>query len=58
MLTKEDILDNVESYTSEELADYIKSNLVTLDELKMTGSLPPTRRREIEDLVKNSEDDD
>lgn len=58
MLTKEDILDNVESYTSEELADYIKSNLVTLDELKMTGSLPPARRREIEDLVKNSEDDD
>lgn len=54
MLTKEDLLDNVESYTSEELADYIKSNLVSLDELKMTGSLSPTRRREIEDLVKNS----
>lgn len=58
MLTKEDILDNVESYTSEELADYIKSNLVTLDELKMTGSLSPARRREIEGFVKNSEDDD
>ena len=58
MITKESILDNVDSYTSEELAGYIKSGIVSLEELRSTGELPPPKRKEIESLIAHSEDDD
>lgn len=58
MITKESILDNVDSYTSEELAGYIKSEIVSLEELRSTGELPPPKRKEIESLIAHSEDDD
>lgn len=45
------IIDNKEQYTAQELADYIRQGVVTLDELKSVG-LDASVRHEIEEILK------
>jgi hypothetical protein len=59
-MTKQQILSNVDSLTAEELADFIRQGIVTLDELKNTGNLDATKRRAIVNILAgfDKQDDD
>ena len=60
MPNKQAIIDNIEQYSASELVDYIRSGIVTLDELKeeTEGYFPANVRKEVESLLANSEQDD
>lgn len=60
MPSKQAIIDNVDQYSASELVGYIRSGIVTLDELKeeTEGYFPANVRREVESLLKNSEQDE
>ena len=49
-MDKENILNNVEDFTSEQLFNFISLGLVTLDELKRTGNLDASKRNAITEL--------
>lgn len=49
-MEKQTILVNVSSLTAEQLFEEIKKGNVTLEELKATGNLDPTKRNKIKDL--------
>ena len=62
MITKEQIFENIDQYSVQELLNYIKKGIVTLPELadpKNTyGEFKPKVRREVEELLKNAEPED
>lgn len=51
------ILDNLDKYTAEQLASYIRQGVVTFDELRHEG-LAVNIRHEIEDLLQNDPEED
>ena len=54
----DNILDNKDMYTAQQLAAYIRQGIITLDELKQEG-LDVKVRKEIEEILeKGSEDED
>lgn len=53
-----DILDNIDSYSAQDLAQFIKRNIVTLDECRETGRLSASKRRQVEQLLSNNEETD
>ncbi len=60
MPSKIAILENVEMYTADELIEYIKSGIVTFDELcdKTEGCFSASVRKVVEQKLAGSEDDD
>ena len=53
----DNILDNLDKYTAEQLATYIRQGVVTLEELKQEG-LAVNVRHEIEELLENDPEED
>ena len=53
----DNILDNLDQYTAEQLASYIRQGVVTLDELRQEG-LAVSIRHEIEELLQNDPEED
>lgn len=53
----DDILDNLNKYTAEQLANYIRENVITLDELRKEG-LAADVRHKIEELLKTVPEED
>ena len=53
----DNILDNLDKYTAEQLAAYIRQGVVTLDELRQEG-LAVNVRHEIETLLENDPEED
>ena len=51
------ILDNLDKYTAEQLASYIRQGVVTIDELRQEG-LAVNIRHEIEELLQNNPEED
>jgi hypothetical protein len=49
-MNREQILNNVDSLTAEQLFDFISQGIVTLDELKATGNLDASKRKVIQSL--------
>jgi len=60
MPTKQAIIDNIDQYSASELVDYIKSGIVTFDELceDTDGYFPANVRKEVKRLLAGSEDED
>jgi hypothetical protein len=60
MPSKQAIIDNIEQYSASELVDYIKSGIVTFNELceDTDGYFPANVRREVQRMLANSEDED
>lgn len=60
MSSKQEIIDNVEYYSAAELVMYIKSGILTFGELceETAGYLPANVRKEIQQLLAGSEDED
>lgn len=60
MPSKIAILENVEMYTADELIEYIKSGIVTFEELceETDGCFPASVRKTVEQKLAGSEDDD
>lgn len=60
MPSKIAILENVEMYTADELIEYIKSDIVTFDELceETDGYFPASVRKAVEQKLAGSEDED
>jgi hypothetical protein len=60
MPKKQDIIDNVEQYSASELVDYIKSGVVTFDELcnETDGYFSANARKEVQRLLAGSEEND
>lgn len=60
MSSKEAIIDNIEEYSASELVDYIKSGIVTFDELceETGGYFPATVRKEVKRMLAGSEEED
>ncbi len=60
MPSKQAIIDNIEQYSASELVDYIKSGIVTFDELceDTDGYFPANVRREVQRMLASSEDED
>ena len=60
MPSKDAILENVDQYSAEELVSYIRSGIVTFDELcnETDGYFTPPVRREVERKLKGSEEED
>ena len=60
MPSKLAILENVDMYSADELVDYIKSGIVTFDELcnETDGYFPASVRKEVERKIAGSEEDD
>jgi hypothetical protein len=58
-MDKQQILNNVDSLTAKQLYDFINQGIVSLEELRETGNLDATKRREIRELLinRNREDD-
>jgi hypothetical protein len=57
-MAKQDILNNVDSLTAEQLFNCINRGDVTLDELRNTGNLDATKRRAIQTLQAKREQED
>lgn len=53
-MNKQEILDKVLSKTAEELAGYISKGIVSLDELRATGDLFASKRKDIEKILPNN----
>lgn len=51
MATKSDILNNLREYTADQIAEAIKSGVVTMYELSKSGNLTPLMRRRIEERL-------
>lgn len=47
-MDKDSILDNVEDFSADQLCDFIKQGIVTLDELRGTGNLDASKRKTIQ----------
>ena len=60
MPSKLAILENVDMYTADELVGYIKSGIVTFDELcnDTDGCFPASVRKEVERKIAGSEQED
>lgn len=60
MPSKQAIIDNIEQYSAPELVDYIKSGIVTFDELceETDGYFPASVRKEVQRLLAGSEEND
>lgn len=60
MPSKQAIIDNIEEYSASELVDYIKSGIVTFDELceETDGYFPANIRKEVQRMLAGSEDED
>jgi hypothetical protein len=60
MPSKQAIIDNVEQYSAPELVDYIKSGVVTFDELcnETDGYFSASVRKEVQRLLAGSEEND
>lgn len=60
MAKKEAILENVDQYTATELVDFIKSGVVTFDELcnDTGGYFPANVRKEVQKMLEGSEEED
>lgn len=58
MNSKDNILDNLTQYSPQQLADFLGREIVTWEEMLETGELTPSLRKEIEEIVYNSEDND
>lgn len=58
-MDKNNILGHIEDLSAEQLANFIKEGIVTLQELKETGNLDHSKRKAIEALLsKGTQDDD
>jgi hypothetical protein len=59
-MNREQILLNVDNLTAEQLFDFIRQGIVTLDELQRTGNLDFTKRRAIANILAafDKQDDD
>src|SRR5690554_5157399 len=59
-MDKDYILDNVEDFSADQLCDFIKTKLITLDELRKTGDLDASKRKAIQVCLNQdiTEDDD
>lgn len=58
MANKQSIIDNVAEYTPAELARYIRDGVVTFEELCEEPEFSASSRREVKNLINNSEEDD
>ena len=57
IMDKQKILDNVEMYSAEQLAEFVNKGYVTLEELKDSGQLDFQKRKEIEHILLHADDD-
>jgi hypothetical protein len=57
-MNKQQILQQVENLTAEELFNYICQGIVTLEELKNTGNLDATKRKAISNLQNKRKEED
>ena len=59
-ISKQSIIDNIEQYTAPELVDYIRSGIITFDELceDTEGYLPASVRKEVKRLLTGTEEED
>ena len=55
MSTKKDILENPREYSSDEIAEAIKSGVITMYELSKSGKLTPLMRSRIEEKLAKAE---
>jgi hypothetical protein len=60
MPSKIAIIENVDMYSAEELVGYIKGGIISFEELckETEGYFPAKTRKEVERLLKGSEDED
>ncbi len=58
MAKKQSIIDNVAEYTPAELARYIRDGVVTFEELCDESEFSASSRKEVKNLISNSEEED
>lgn len=57
-MDKNEIFNNVDNFSAEQLSDFIDKGIITLDELRDTGELEASKRRAILSLQKNREQEE